>query len=617
MNLLTNILNSCSFYIFSVIKLPGFSKQAAANRSSKAKDEEKEEEVTIKQNEGQKAVDESSKVEKVKVMKSLGEQGAEPISGGRRSTRNSAAAAMNKIKAGNIQLGTRAPTVSCTRLVVFSGGSVNKEIYETDDDSVHKSDIVSSTMSDSQSTASIDLQQNRCMVPQSSLQHLYRRPQTARRGRAKTPMSRLNRPREISKFKTDVTPKIEHTEEQRYVSNIIPDAEVETTDTAYEDWLAAQGLLGLKSSPAAEADAKILSWQTSVTNLHWSLDVIYKFIMVNKFSFVEKEEIELKLTQILHMLKQQVEPQTLLIRNIADDGDSKTDKQKKEIDESMMKEERKTDMEVQKVEENEDRSVDQKTEVKEAKSENAEEKEESNVICKNEDTETKIDESVKTEERKNEELKKTEKIDENVMIHKKEVHEKGKSVNKKSSSMNTEETKKDEALKKEDCKKLAKEGVEIGTLEEINKDEKKEESSKGEVGAKEAKKVSFAAVTPHEFVQHDSEDLPHLHVTCSDDKTPCVDESIHTDDTEEDDDDKIPLSQMKQVKAEDRMADYKGSTTDEFEDNSQDSDGDGVDENEYDEEDEDGGESISEEFEDDDDGDGNLQIDVKDDNESG
>ena len=48
------------------------------------------------------------------------------------------------------------------------------------------------------------------------------------------------------------------------------------------------------------------------------------------------------------------------------------------------------------------------------------------------------------------------------------------------------------------------------------------------------------------------------------------------------DDDKIPLSQMKQVKAEDRMTDYKSSSTDKFEDNSQNSDGDGVDENEYD-----------------------------------
>ena len=87
-------------------------------------------------------------------------------------------------------------------------------------------------------------------------------------------MTRLNTPHELGKFKTNVTPASEQTEEQMYVSNIIPDAKVETTDTTYEDWLAAQGLLGLKSSPAAEVYAKILAWQTSVTNLHWSLDVI-------------------------------------------------------------------------------------------------------------------------------------------------------------------------------------------------------------------------------------------------------------------------------------------------------------------------------------------------------
>ena len=126
--------------------------------------------------------------------------------------------------------------------------------------------------------------------------------------------------------------------------------------------------------------------------------------------------------------------------------------------------------------------------------------------------------------------------------------------------------------------------------------------------------MSFCEVTHDEFVQHESEDFPVLQVTCSDNKMPCVDQGIHTADTEEEDDDKIPLLQMKQVKAEDHMTDYKSSSTDEFEDNSQDSDGDGVDENEYDEEDKDGDESVSEELED---GDGKLQIDVENDNDSG
>ena len=205
---MTNILNCSSFYVFSGIKLPGFSKQTAANRSSKAKDEEKEAEVTIKQSEGQKAVPETSKGEKVEVKNSLGggEGGGKPIPGGRQSTRNSVEAAMNKIKADNIQLGTHAPTVSCQCLVVSTGGPVSQEIYKSDDESVHKSDSVSNTVSDGQSPASTDVHQERCMVPQYSSPYPYRQPQTARRGRVKMPMTRLNTPHELGKFKTDVTP---------------------------------------------------------------------------------------------------------------------------------------------------------------------------------------------------------------------------------------------------------------------------------------------------------------------------------------------------------------------------------------------------------------------------
>ena len=117
--------------------------------------------------------------------------------------------------------------------------------------------------------------------------------QTAGRGCIKTPMTQLNTPRELGKLKSDDVAQValvsEETEEQRYVTNIVPDAEIETTDTAYEDWLAVQGLLGLKSSPPAEVDPQILARKISLNNLHWSLEVIYKFIEVNDFSFVERK----------------------------------------------------------------------------------------------------------------------------------------------------------------------------------------------------------------------------------------------------------------------------------------------------------------------------------------
>ena len=67
------------------------------------------------------------------------------------------------------------------------------------------------------------------------------------------------------------------------------------------------------------------------------------------------------------------------------------------------------------------------------------------------------------------------------------------------------------------------------------------------------------------------EDLPVLQITGSDANTPCVDSSIYTADTDEEEDDfKMPLLQMKQVKAEDHMSDYKSSSTEEFDIDSQD-----------------------------------------------
>ena len=78
-------------------------------------------------------------------------------------------AVINKIKAGNIQLGTHPPIISCAPLVVYSGPGSDqdsKEIYVSEDDSVEKSDL--------QSADSTGLQPLRCMVPQSSSPYPYR-----------------------------------------------------------------------------------------------------------------------------------------------------------------------------------------------------------------------------------------------------------------------------------------------------------------------------------------------------------------------------------------------------------------------------------------------------------
>ena len=133
--------------------------------------------------------------------------------------------------------------------------------------------------------------------------------------------------------------------------------------------------------------------------------------------------------------------------------------------------------------------------------------------------------------------------------------------------------------------------------------------------------MSFGEVVFHEIVKKKSEDLPVLQITGSGEKTLCLDESMFTADSEdeEDDDNCFPLSQMEEIKAEDCMSDYKSSLTEEFDDNSQESEG-VEDKAEYDEEDEDGDESVSEESEDGenaesvkagDDGDSKLSVDVE------
>ena len=91
---------------------------------------------------------------------------------GRWTTRNSAMAAINKIKAGNIQLGSCPPIVSCACLAVYSGpaGDLGRSTIYEDDGYVKNLDVVSQV----ESADSAVLQPVRCMVPQSSSPYPYR-----------------------------------------------------------------------------------------------------------------------------------------------------------------------------------------------------------------------------------------------------------------------------------------------------------------------------------------------------------------------------------------------------------------------------------------------------------
>ena len=291
---------------------------------------------------------------------------------GRRSSRNSAMAAIQQMKAGNIQLGTCSPVVSCERLILYSGPASDiggKAIYESDDDT--ESDVKTDVKSDVTSDDLTSVLPEMCMVPSSC--YPYKCLQTAKRDHVKTPMTRLNTPCKLSNLKNnDVTKVHEETEEQKYVSNIIvPDAEIETSDTGYDDWLATQGMLGLKSSPATEVDAQNLARQMSFNNLLWSLDAIYKFRIQNDFSVVDKAEVEVKLQQIIHVLrsKEKVEGDESVIHKTSEES----------LDENKMidvTEEKKKDT-CEKVENN-------KEEKKGRRNENQEKKEEKMEIHKTE-----------------------------------------------------------------------------------------------------------------------------------------------------------------------------------------------------------------------------------------
>ena len=102
--------------------------------------------------------------------------------------------------------------------------------------------------------------------------------------------------------------------------------------TDYKDWLAAHGLFELKSSPGKDdiLEAKYRERKAALNNLHWSLDVIYKFIDVNEFTQIEHEEIENKLQEILDSLKLKLVHGDLVFCKIEERGEDKKDSVRKE-----------------------------------------------------------------------------------------------------------------------------------------------------------------------------------------------------------------------------------------------------------------------------------------------
>ena len=147
----------------------------------------------------------------------------------------------------------------------------------------------------------------------------YKHLQTAHRGTPYTgpahgtrPIQRAKTPHNLGNLKTALgidntaedfmnTPKLEVVEEQQYSTNILPNAEVITeSDMGYEEWCAAQGLLGLKAesecipSPNIKTETSV---QKKIVHIH-NLDVIFGIVQENIFAEKDQEQIVMKLDAI-------------------------------------------------------------------------------------------------------------------------------------------------------------------------------------------------------------------------------------------------------------------------------------------------------------------------------
>ena len=148
----------------------------------------------------------------------------------------------------------------------------------------------------------------------------YKHLQTAHRGtpytgpahgtkpiqRAKTPcnLGNLKKAPGINNTEEDFTntPKLEVVEEQQYSKNILPDTEVITeSDMGYEEWCAAQGLLGLKPESECVPSQNIkqeTSVQKNIVEIHNNLDAIFVIVQKNIFAEKDQEQFLMKLDAI-------------------------------------------------------------------------------------------------------------------------------------------------------------------------------------------------------------------------------------------------------------------------------------------------------------------------------
>ena len=96
----------------------------------------------------------------------------------------------------------------------------------------------------------------------------------------------------------------ETVEEQQYSSNIIPHTEIHIeTDMGYEEWLATQGFLGLKSDAKSTPEKGMIddtppSVYKQLRQIHYYLDEIFGFVQENIVSEAEQEPLLRKLDAI-------------------------------------------------------------------------------------------------------------------------------------------------------------------------------------------------------------------------------------------------------------------------------------------------------------------------------
>ena len=368
-------------------------------------------------------------------------------------------------------------------------------------------------------------------------------------------------------------------------------------ETDYKDWLAAHGLLELKSSPGKDdiLEAKYRERKAALNNLHWSLNAIYKFIDINEFTQIEHEEIENKLQEILDSLKLKLVHEDPVICKIEERGEDKKDSVRKE-EQAKRKDGGNHNISVIcKTEENNTEKVENKE--REKKEDNGMKTDSTDVVkAENKESEKKEDNGMKAEgtDVVKVENRESEKKEDNGK--KAESTEVVKTVTTKSSIKDEKKTKLQGAvsvtvkgIRKIDKTNKDKENKEEQAVEEKsgvtlkwickikNESAVTEDRKEKDVINEDGDKANRKSVS---FAEKVEECVPIVKISETVTEQNIVDKSLFEVDTEEETDSEtedIPSSQMK---AENCMVDYKSQTssTDEYDEgNSQESyDGDEV-----------------------------------------